>query len=380
MPNHVNRNIAGRYDTTYIRQEAIKTLERHLVFADFMTPGNIPNNAGSTLRFQIDNNPQKVGGAGGAGTGFEHALTANDDGGASNPNPGIGNTGNPPWNDGAAGIQWTNRSTFNQADWDGTNIEKQIHSYGGFVPVRNADLDDMPKNVMSRLGERLGYVGRLTLDNLCRATFDGTGQAAPYYPSMGSGTNQVRKSIGDGTNDNDLTVGDKLTAEDVALITGDMWDADVEPFSNGFYSLVCHSKAATHLVTDVTDSRLTWEKMNRYISGFSGQEKLTKGHLGAVVGTMLIRANTISVEDLPAGGDQSAAVKAYNNIITGRDGGGNVQRDDVAPVVYINRPNENSTDNPFRMFATAAFYFRCGPTLLDPLRVRRLQSATGETV
>jgi hypothetical protein len=189
---------------------------------------------------------------------------------------------------------------------------------------------------------------------------------------MGTGTTVVQKSIGDGTVNTVLTAADQLTAEDIALATGVLWGKNVRPFSNGYFAQLVHSLAATHLVTDISTARLTWERINRYISGFSGQEKLTAGHIGAIVGTMIIRTNSISLE--AAGGGDTAG---YNNLLLGKDALGNVHRDDLAPEIMINRPNENSTDNPFRIYATAAFYFQAGPVLLDEDRCLILRSANG---
>lgn len=324
------------YDTTYIRQTSIKALENKLVVSECATSGDVPEHAGSTISWQLDANV--------TGATATNALT--DD------------SGTP--------ITYATRDNFNEDTYSPTAVTKQLHAYGTFVPVRTKDLNKMPRGMMDRLAGRMAYRGAHTKDTLLIAAIDGSGSS--YNPGLGTGTTTTRKSIGDGTNNTTISATDQLTVEDIALGVGDLWANDAEEFSNGAYKAIIHSVSATHLITDVSTSRITWEETHKHVGGASGQEKILKGTIGTVVGADVVRSNNIrtSTQDTET---------VYNNIILAMDGVGDASVDDSNPQVLINRPNENSTDNPYRMYATAAFVWEGAPTLLDSNRALVLYAA-----
>lgn len=321
-------------DTTYIRQQAIKTLETALVLYDFITPGDVPDHAGSTLRFTIDTNW--------TGATATNALT----------------------NDAGTPITWTTRDTINEDTPAVSVVNAQMNIYGTFVPVRLSDLKQMPKGLMDRLSRRAAFRGKTTLDTLIRATVDGTGSG--FGPGMGSGTTTTRKSLGDGTAGATLSAGDQLTAEDVALAVGDMMAVDAMPFSNGLYAVIVHSIPRTHLVTDVSSNRLTWEQMFKYVSGATAQEKMGTGAVGAIAGAMVHVSNNITT------GTIDSLAGTYFNLVLSDESVGAAGMDDMQPDVII---NQSGGDQPYKLFGSVSFMFQTRPVLLQNARAEILYSA-----
>lgn len=327
------------YDQKYIEQKAIETLDPEYVFAHWITPGEIPPNQGSTLRWLIDNTP--------SGATATNALT----------------------NDAGTPITFATRDSFNEDSWGGVAVEEKLHTYGTFVPVRAQDLQAMPKRTMDRLGERIGIRGAETKDDLLRAELDGSGTG--YNPAKGAGLTNIRKSIGDGNDNTTLSATDKLTAEDIALATGDLWGRNVKPFSDtGQYVALVHSLAAVHLVTDggsaTSRPRITWEEMHKHVSGSTGHEMLQTGSLGAIMGTQVVRTTKI--------GTATHDVNAYENLVIGKDCLGDVHQGDAMPKVIISNATA-STSDPYGMYATAAWMFQAGSKLIDDDRGQMIVSA-----
>ena len=328
----LKRNIgSSTLDTTYISTRNIKTLENNLVAAELGTPGEIAMNSGSTIRWHIDTNL--------TGATATNSLT----------------------NDAGTPIAWSTRDSFNEDTPAYTGVEAQLQVYGTFIPVRNQDLDQMPRGMMDRISSRISYRARKTIDTLCIAALDGSGTG--YGPSTGAGTTTTRKA-GAGA----LSSGDVLTAEEILLATGDLHANDAEPFDNGKYMALVHSVAATSMKTDVSTSRVTWFETNKHVGGFSGQEKILSGTEGDIGGTTVVRTNSIntSTQDTTA---------AYDNLVIARDAFGIAAQGDIDHRVFINRPSANSTDQPHRMYATIAWQVRFFPKLLDSNRVVLLYTA-----
>ncbi len=336
---------AGGHDTTYILKKTIETLENELHFADFQTPGELPVHSGSTARFTIDDlwasagstvtNAASTAGLH-SGTQFESLI---EDG-------VVGST-----------VSWERKGGDGGADehqdaFTSQVIEEQIEAYGAFIPVRTQDLDQMPKSVMDRIGERLGYRGAWSKDTLLRAPIDGsldTGSGAS--PIKGAGVTPVVTAA-------------TMTATDIANATGVLWQMDARPFSNGMYAAVISNVDAVNLATDVDVATLSWSDINKFVSGSNGQQKITNGNMGAILGTMIFRTNNL-MEDTSG----AAAAHFTNNIVLAKDAIGNVTQGDSNTQIFINKPDASSTDNPFRLIASVAFYFRCSTLLLDANRV-----------
>src|SRR5690349_3893363 len=102
----VKRNISSsKYDTTYIRNEAVPTLEKTLVLADFITqPTNIPQGVGSTVRWIYDTNF--------ATTNITNALTT------------------PATNGPGDDLTYATRTGVHEVSFAGTAVEKQVDLYG----------------------------------------------------------------------------------------------------------------------------------------------------------------------------------------------------------------------------------------------------------
>jgi len=327
---------SSAYDTTYILKKAIPTLEKKLVLGDFAAPAILPPNQGATARWLLDT-AIAIG-------SFTDALTD-----ASGGN-----------------ITYATRDSVHETAFTGAKVEATIHTYGAFIPVRRQDLKTMPKSMMKRVGSRLAYLGALVKDTLIRAQCDGSGSA--FDPSMGSGTTTTRKSIGDGTDNTTISASDKLTAEDLALVAGDLNAVDAEPFSNGMFAAVIHSVPETHLITDVASGRINWQEINKYVSGASGQEKITKGVVGAVAGVMAFRSNNIGQSTVDI-------ANVYENIVFADHGVGELSIDDANPRIIVNKSGPQTVSDPHRMYSTIAFQFEAVPKLLDVNRVALLYSA-----
>lgn len=340
----VNRTIASsKYDQTHILSKAIPTLEKRLVFADFAEPAVLPDHEGSTARWLSDSNIDPTDIDGSAATTYDalnHASGGN--------------------------IQYSTRDGKNQANFTGTSVEASIYTYGAFVPLFRKDLKVMPRSMQDRVGARLGYLGSLTLDSLLRAVVDGT-FSGTYNPDTGSGTTTTRKSIGDGTNDTTLSATDYLTAEDIALVVGDLKAEDAEPFDNGMYAVVIHSGGETDLITDVSSSRINWQEINKYVSGVSGQEKITRGEVGGVAGGMVFRSNNIATGTIDTR-------SAYHNVALAQWAIGNLSMGDMKPRVFVNKSGSSSMSDPHRFYSTVAFQFDAAPKLLDVNRAAVLYS------
>lgn len=335
--NTVTRTTGSALDQTYLAQKALETLEDEHVLADFATPGELPDHAGSTLHWHIHDN-------------FANATVTNAlDGGT-------------PITWGSSG----NMDSLNQEEYTVTDISKQIQTYGAFIPARKSDLKNMTKDVMDGLAARMAYLMHNTNDTLLRAALDGSGSG--FDPNMGAGTTTTRTSIGDGNNDTTLSATDLLTAEDIALAVGDLRANNARPFSNGLYAVIIHSASETHLITDVSDSRLTFSEINKYVSGASGQEKLTKGDVGAVARGMVFVSNNITTSTV-------GSETGYNNLVLAKDGLGNVKMSDSAVRVFVNKSNESSMSDPHRMFCTVAGQFKNGAKCLDVNRAEVLYAA-----
>lgn len=340
----VKRSVSSSaYDQTHILSKAIPTLEANLVFADFAEPAVLPDHEGTTARWLLDTNidPDNIDGS---NTKTLDALNH-----ASGGN-----------------IDWSTRDSVHEADFAGSKVEASLYTYGAFIPLQRKDLKAMPRSMQERVGKRLGYLGAVTLDTLLRAFVDGSKSAA-VSPDPGSGTTTTRKSIGDGTVDTTLSATDYLTAEDVALIVGDLRANDAQPFDNGMFAVVIHPGAETDLVTDVSASRLNWQEINKYVSGVSGQEKITKGEVGGIAGGMVFRSSQIATSTVDTR-------SAYNNICLGTFGIGNVSMGDAKPRLFVNQPGSSSMSDPYRFYATVSFQFDAAPKLLDVNRAAVLYS------
>lgn len=332
-------NLTG-YDTTYILRKVIETLENELHFADFQTPGELPLHSGSTARFTIDD-------AWGASSGVDPDQTT----------AGLftGDQFQSLTNEGSSSeVLFASKAT-NEDVFSSRVIEERIQAYGAFIPVRTQDLDQMPRSVMDRIGERLGYRGAWSKDTLLRSVVDGSlGTGSSADPLKGSGVSSP------------VVTGATMTATDIANATGTLWQADARPFSNGMYAAVISNIDAVNLATDVDVTTLSWSDINKYVSGDNGQMKITNGNMGAILGTMIFRTNNLSVD--------TQAANFTDNIVLAKDAIGNVTQGDSNTQIFINRPDSSSTDNPYRLIASVAFYFRCSPALLDENRAVLLQT------
>lgn len=324
------------YTTEYIRRKTIKSLENNLVFADFGTPGELPTGQGQTLRWPIDANLA-------LSQGVTLAALTHDDN--------------------AAELLYSNQSP-NEAAYNVTHVDAQLNTYGSFIPVRTTDLNKMPEGVMDRMSARLEYRARLDIDTLCRVTLDNNPAGTTLVPDMADTADNTRASIGSGTNNAVVNTTDQLTAEDIALATGDLEALDVEPFSNGMYAAAIHSVPATHLRTDVSTSRLTWESINKHVSGMTGQEKIIKGTIGGITGTMVFRTNNIGQATV------NTIANVYHNLVMGQDAFGIASMGDMSPQI-IREP----VNHPYKMLETIAFRYEMRTIQLDGNRAVLLYSA-----
>lgn len=334
----VSRAAQTSDDQKYILGRVVPALEKDLLLMDFGEPADIPVGRGSTARYIKD------------------------------ANISVGSMTNALDDDSGTPITFATRDTFHELAYADSNVEVQIMTYGGFIPMRKIDLDNLTQNLADRIADRLRYLGKEVLDTLCRAQIDGSGTS--FGPSMGAGTTTTRKSIGDGINDTALTSADKLTAEDIMLGVNDFrrLNAKGHRRAGGAVAVFIHTGAEIHVITDASNSRVTFAQVNKYVSGATGQQKLLDAEIGKIGGGLIMPTNNITTSTVNG-------VTAYNNIILCDYGMGVLGMNDVQPRVLFTNPGPQSTDQPLQVFGTAAFRFRAAPKLLDVNRSGILYSA-----
>ena len=338
----VNRGIqSGELDTEYIRQTSIDRLDAELLIADSVTPGTLPKNSGSTLRWTLNEHI-----AGAQTYSRFRALT----------DATVGNSE----------ASYASRAP-NEASWAPTTVEKKMDYYGQFVPVRQVDLDWMPRSTMDDLADSVGFAGAETMNGLSSAQVDGRGASGSNWePIQGDGTTNIYLSGGGGT----LPATAKLSGEDLYQVKGLMKADNVRPFKDGYYRAYITPQAAVHLQTDVVSSNVPWQEINKYVSGRNGQTKLTNGEVGAVGGVMVFETTDI----YEASQDST---NAYHNMVLGKDGIGGGRMGDMDVQVLINRSDATSIDDPYRMFATVAYRLKAAEKLLREEAAWMLKSSDG---
>lgn len=317
-------------DTTYILAEMIPRLEIESNFWQSATPSRLVNHVGRTARWRTMTN-----------------LTAQTD-----------------------AIVKTYSTKDNEMAIATDAVEQTINRYGGWAPFDLADMKRAPKSFSQEIADNFAYAAMLTHETLLRAACDGSGTG--FTPSMGAGTTTTQKSNAAGGTAGTLEAGDKLTAEEIFKAAGTLYENNAKPKSGGQFHLHAHSRPITQLMTDVSTTRVTWEKIHVYVPGTGGQEMFSKNAAGALNGTLIIRNNLITTATINS-------LTAYVNILIADWGLGALTTDDSFSkpdeAVFKNMPGPQSTDNPHRKFGTIAFGFDAAPKLLDVNRVLLLYTA-----
>jgi len=165
-----------------------------------------------------------------------------------------------------------------------------------------------------------------------------------------------------------ISAGDTLTLEDVMLGVKDLASAEVPPFADGLYKMAVSSAAMTHMKTDVSNARLTFSEVTKYVP--DGQKELTAGSVFrkklSIMGVMFYETNHLSQTTVDI-------ANVWNNLLVGRNGLGMLSMGDMEPDIQVRKPT--STDQPIPIFGTISFMFRAAPALLRAPAVEILYSA-----
>lgn len=327
----VNRGIAsGALDETYIRQKSLKRLDAELFFAKSTTPGQLPANMGSTLRWTMNEHITQPD-AYSRFRSLTHASGNNE-------------------------LDYTSR-TANARDWAPSTVDKKLNYYGEFVTQRKVDYAWMPKSVKNDLADSIGYAGAETQELLAMAQIDGRGATGSLWePLQGAGTTNTEVAQWGGLNGT-LLAADTLSAMDFYFMEGLMAAANVRPFEDGYYRAFVHPTAVAHLKTNTAADKASWMEINKHVAGDMGQSKLVRDAIGAIGSIMIHRCNNITTAVVDA-------LNAYSNIVIGRDAVGGVDAGTMDPQVFINSSDASSIDDPYRMFMTTAYRLQAAYTML----------------
>ena len=346
----VDRTIqSGELDGEYITQASRKRLDQELLYAGSVTPGNLPYNMGSTLRWTLNAH-----------------MTAGPDPGSpiARDSRYIALTGS------AGEVTYADRAQ-NEGTWQPTTVEKIMDYYGEFIAQRKVDYDWMPKSTKDDLADSVGYAGSETLNGLVRAVVDGSGNASPWDPLQGTGTTNVQIGIW-GVDDAVLDLTDKLSAEDLYILEGNMSALNVRRFDDGYYRVFCHPSAIAHLKTNTDPDKASWLEINKYVGGSNAQTKLIKDAVGAIGSVMVYRTTDVTTGTV-------VTVDYYNNIALGVDGVGGARLGDMDSRVFINNSDASSIDDPYRMFMTTSYRLKACYEILRPEAAWIMRTATGTT-
>lgn len=341
----INIRTNTELDQEFIRNDFVDALDSMLLFADVITPGVYPGNEGNQYKWILD-------------ADLTGATTTNAiDGGTTN-DIGLG-----------GGVVGQSAAVLpldiNEAAYAPGELISTMKKYGSFVPIDVKDIDFMPTSTLENLSARVRRSGRQTLDTLVRAEADGSGTT--FDPALGAGTTTVL----------DITVGialatDIMTAAFAIQAVNALEQNNAVPFSNGMYRMIINTTAKGHLETEagLATNEVTWSKVNKHVSGMTGQEKIIKGIIGGLGGGAFSHTTEVAT-------DTSTTADSFANLGFADEGMGGVHMNDMEPEVFINRAGSDQVFDPYRITGTVSFRFRFIPQLLRSESVVKFRAATG---
>ena len=215
------------------------------------------------------------------------------------------------------------------------------------------------------LVDRFAFGGKLKIDTLVLAQF--YANATTIMQCLGTTAGAVAYP--------NAAVPTGMNATAIIAAKKKLKDAYSQGFTNvagipsGHMAVMLSEQAEVDMVTEVSAGRVCWAAAKTNVPGYQGQESWVNGYIGSVYGVACVTSQNVTTGQTISGTNSSA------NIVTAYGAVGAVAFGDMNMSVYINTPNANSTDNPYRNFSTVAWYGMFGTKLLDVNRTVKLYSA-----
>lgn len=229
--------------TTYILKKFVPGLKAKLFFTDYARPATLPKGGYNVARWLVPS--MRVGSV--------TALTDGSSGAASN----------------AITI---------------TGVEATIADYGEWFNVTDLAAETEVTAALDAYRDILEYAGAGAINTLIY----NAGLAATNFIHAGDST------IAGVT----LVAGDRLLARDFPVIAGFFRARNVPGFNSlsGDYMLAMHPDVETFLVTDVTNTRLSWSEVNKYVP--AGFQQLVDNHrfVGRLNGVSAMRTTLVKID------------------------------------------------------------------------------------
>ena len=303
---------------TYLVKKFLASLEKDLVVQKFTTKASIPPGGGKVARINTFSSP----------SGNTTALTEG--------------------------------STNTAIDITVTGVNITVAEYGEWMKISSLQEIAQQPNARQEIVDRFAYGGRLTIDGLVMAQYQ--------IATIGSiNANAITAGAGAAT-------ATAMNAAAVMAAKKKLKDVYGVGFSNvpgipsGEMVCIMGQQAELDVITEVSTGRMTWAQAVTNVPGRLGQDKWVAGYMGSVYGVACMTSQSIPT------GLTVSAVNATCNIVAAEGAVGAVDFGDMNANIFINQPNANSTDNPFRNFLTCSYYILMGTKNLDVTRSVKLYS------
>lgn len=293
--------------TTYILKKFVPGLKAKLFFTDYAKGAMLPRAAGNIARWLVPT--MRVGSV--------SALTDGSSGAAAN----------------AITI---------------TGVEATIADYGEWFNISDLAEATEVSTALDAYREIMEYAGAGALNTL-------------IYNAGVTATNFLH--AGDATITGvTLTSTDYLYARDFPVVAGFFNARSATGFSalGGDFMMAIHPDAETKLVTDVTNTRLSWSEVNKYVP--AGYESLINTHryVGRLGGVTALRTTLVKVdtEDVSAHFNLALAEYGVGWLGLGENG-------PRRPDIKYKRPGPSSTNDPLDTNNTLGWKVRAVAKNLD---------------
>lgn len=293
--------------TTYILKKFVPGLKAKLFFTDYARPAMLPRGAGNIARWLVPT--MRVGST--------TALTDGSSGAAAN----------------AVTI---------------TGVEGTIADYGEYFNVTDLAQETEVSTALDAYRDIMEYAGAGAINTL-------------IYNAADDATNFHH--VGDSTITGvTLAAADILQAQDFAIVANFFNARDATGFEKlgGDFLLAIHPDAEFELVTDVTNTRLSWSEVNKHVP--AGFDTLVNNHrfVGRLGGVTALRTTLI--------GTVTEDVAAYVNVALADYGVGWLGLGESGPrrpEIKYKRPGPQSTNDPLDTNNTMGWKARMVAANLD---------------
>ena len=293
--------------TTYILKKFVPGLKARLFFTDYAKPGMLPRAAGNVARWLVPT--MRVG-----------STTALVDGTSGSAASAVTITG----------------------------VEATIADYGEWFNVSDLAEATEVSTALDAYREIMEYAGAGSINTLLY----NAGVTATNFLHAGDTT------IGQVT----LTSTDYLTAQDFPVVAGFFNARNAQGFQalGGDFMFAIHPDAETHLVTDVTTTRLSWSEVNKHVP--AGYDKLVANHryVGRLAGVTALRTTIVKTDTEDVSAHFNLALADYG---VGWLGLG--EKGPRRPEIKYKRPGPQSTNDPLDTNNTLGWKVRMTTANLD---------------